>query len=120
MITVDNFLHSCVSLRKTGIVGFCKHQMDIISRWYGGPPWQQALRFRRGYPSASKERPAVEKRGRGRKWREVKQGGVKKLCIPRFSGDVKVEFVVILIAMIKFSTDKTTIDTFYDYFLTDD
>lgn len=56
--------------------------MDIISRWYGGPPWQQALRFRRGYPSASKERPVVEKRGRGRKWREVKQGGGEKIMYP--------------------------------------
>jgi len=46
--------------------------------------------------------------------------GLGKLDIPRFSCDVKVEFVVIPITMIKFSTDKTTIDTFYGYFFTDD
>ena len=48
-----------------------------------------------------------------------KAGMGKKLRIPRCSCEVKVEFVVIPIAMIKFSTDKTTLDTFYDYFLTD-
>ena len=60
-----------------------------------------------------REKGKGKKMARGKEW-------VKKLCIPRFSCDVKVEFVVIPIAMIKFSTDKTTIDTFYDYFLTDD
>jgi len=69
---------------------------------------------------ASKERPAVEERGRKRRWRKTKQEWVENLCIPRCSGDVKVEFVVILFAMIKFSTDKTPIDTFYNYFFTDD
>jgi hypothetical protein len=65
-----------------------------------------------------KEETNGREKGKG-KMAQGKTGIGGKLCIPRCSCDVKVEFVVIPIAMIKFSTDKTTIDTFYDYLLTD-
>jgi len=33
------------------MICFRQHQMDTVSHWYGGPPWQQAFCFRRGNPS---------------------------------------------------------------------